>query len=159
TKTRIEKLRNELTAAESIAAGKACVYATGSFGRREASAHSDLDLFILGKSNRKGDSLLARLDDIRIKANLISATRKLRIPKFSGDGQYLTHFSVNDLTRTLGTERDDVTNTFTARLLLILESYPLLEAAVYKEVTSTVIAAYWRDYEGREKEFVPAFLG
>ena len=145
TQARIQNLRNELTAAKSIAAGKACVYATGSYGRGEASEHSDLDLFILGKSKPRGDNLLKRLDDIRIKANLINATEKLRMRKFSGDGRYLNTFSVHELTKTLGTEHDDVTNTFTARLLLLLESYPLLEAPVYKEVTSQVIAAYWRD--------------
>src|SRR5262245_53111973 len=140
TRTRLEELRSELKAAEALASGKACVYATGSFGRGEASAHSDLDLFILGKNNAAGESLLKRLDEICIKADLIEATRKLGIQEFSGDGRYLTYYSVRDFTNTLGTEHDDVTNTFTARLLLILESCPLLESEVYKEVTEEVIA-------------------
>jgi hypothetical protein len=54
---------------------------------------------------------------------------------------------VHDFTKTLGTPEDDVTNTFTARLLLLLESCSLVEEAVYKEVIEEVIAAYWRDYE------------
>jgi hypothetical protein len=65
---------------------------------------------------------------------------------------------VRDFTNTLGTEHDDVTNTFTARLLLILESCPLLEVAVYQVVTEEVIAAYWRDYEDHKSDFIPAFL-
>src|SRR6185437_13576645 len=118
--------------------GKACVFATGSFGRREAGPYSDLDLFIAGKSdgNPGGDgkegSLLKRLDEICIKADLIEATRELKIPEFSGDGRYLTHYSVHEFTKTLGTPEDDVTNTFTARLLLLLESCPLLESTVYR---------------------------
>lgn len=145
--------------------GKACVYATGSFGRREAGPHSDLDLFMVGKRDgrpgREGieGSLLKRLDEICIKADLIEATRELKIPEFSGDGRYLTHYSVHEFTKSLGTPEDDVTNTFTARLLLLLESCPLLESAVYKEVLEEVIAAYWRDYEDHKRDFMPAFLG
>ena len=53
TDKRITELRERLKAAEGLAAGKACVYATGSFGRCEASVHSDLDLFIVGKRDGK----------------------------------------------------------------------------------------------------------
>jgi predicted nucleotidyltransferase len=164
TESRIKILRERLTLAETIASGKACVYATGSFGRGEASTFSDLDLFILGKRNGKlgpdgkEGSLLKRLDDIRIKAELIDVTRELKIPEFSGDGRYLIHYSVDDFTKTLGTPDDDVTNTFTARLLLLLESCPLVEDSVYSEAVEDVIVAYWRDYEDHKTSFMPAFL-
>jgi Nucleotidyltransferase domain len=164
TAARIETFRDNLTTAKSLAAGKACVYATGSFGRREASPHSDLDLFIVGKRDgkegpdRKEGSLLKPLDEICIKADLIEVTRQLGIPEFSGDGRWLAHYSVHEFTKTLGTPEDDVTNTFTARLLLLLESCPLLEETVYQEVIEEVIAAYWRDYEDHKADFMPAFL-
>src|SRR5205823_10074395 len=99
TTKRLEMLRDRLRGAEARAAGKACVYATGSFGRCEASTNSDLDLFIVGKSNGKPGrdgkegSLLSRLDEICIKADLIQVTRELNIPEFSWDGQYLEHYS------------------------------------------------------------------
>ncbi len=164
TEQKIAQLRTQLQDAERRITGLACVYATGSYGRCEASAHSDLDLFILGKNNgKKGrdgkeGSLLKRLNEICVKADLIEATRQLGIREFSGDGRYLVHYSVDELTKTLGTSEDDVTNTFTARLLLLLESRPLLEEMVYKEVTEEVIAAYWRDYEDHKANFMPAFL-
>ncbi len=158
TDERIAELRGKLGAAEALAKGKACVFATGSFGRREAGPYSDLDLFILGKRDGEG-SLLKRLDEICIKADLIEVTRALNIPDFSGDGRYLTHFSVHEFTKTLGTPEDDVTNTFTARLLLVLESCPLLESTVYEEVTKEIIEAYWRDYDDHKSDFMPAFLG
>ncbi|MGC1581988.1 MAG: hypothetical protein WA766_10910 [Candidatus Acidiferrales bacterium] len=164
TVIRIADIHGRLKAAEALAQGKACVFATGSFGRREAGAHSDLDLFIVGKSDGtpgsdgKEGSLLNRLDEICIKADLIEVIRKLKIPDFSGDGRYLTHHSVHEFTKTLGTPEDDVTNTFTARLLLLLESCPLLESTVYREVTEEVIAAYWRDYQDHKMNFMPAFL-
>jgi predicted nucleotidyltransferase len=164
TAARIKILREKLSAADGIAAGKACVYATGSFGRCEASVYSDLDLFIVSKMGNekapdgKQQSLLKRLDDIRIKADLIEVTRELRIPEFSGDGKYLVHYSVQELTGTLGKPEDDALNTFTARLLLLLESAPLLGASVYKDVIEEVIAPYWKDFADHKGDFVPAFL-
>ena len=68
------------------------------------------------------------------------------------------HYSVNDLTKTLGTPEDDHSNTFTARLLLLLESKALLEDAVYNDIIEDVIAAYWRDYEDHKIDFMPAFV-
>jgi hypothetical protein len=137
---------------------------TGSFGRREASRHSDLDLFILGKNNGKLDrdgkqgSELGSLDEICLKADLIEVTRQLGIPEFTGGGRWLVHYSVDDLIKTLGKPEDDVENTFTARLLLLLESQALLGESVYREALDDVIAAYWRDYEDHKSNFMPAFL-
>lgn len=164
TAERTVKLRERLKASEAVARGKASVFSTGSFGRGEASEYSDLDLFIVGKGNgRPGPdgvegSLLRRLDEICIKADLIEATRELKIPEFSGDGRYLTHYSVHEFTKSLGTPEDDVTNTFTARVLLLLESRPLLEKEIYQEVIGEVVSAYWRDYADHKMDFIPGFL-
>jgi len=161
---RIQILHEKLSNAEGIAAGKACVYATGSLGRCEASVYSDLDLFIVSKmeneklSGGKQQSLLRRLDNIRIQADLIQVTRELNIPEFSGDGKYLVHYSVQELIGTLGKPEDDALNTFTARLLLLLESHPLIGEAVYKDVIEEVIAPYWKDFADHKADFVPAFL-
>lgn len=122
---RIAKLQKELSAAEALCKGKACAYITGSVARGEASPHSDLDLFIVSKGTSK-DPHLTRLDEIVIKADLIEATKKLGFPPFSGDGEYLTRHIISELTGALGQPHDDVNNTFTARLLLLLESKLLL---------------------------------
>jgi hypothetical protein len=164
TADRIDDLRKRLTAAEAITSGKACVYMTGSFGRCEASRHSELDLFILGKNNGTPDrhgkhgSELGSLDEICLKADLIEVTRKVGIQEFSGGGRWLVHYSVDDLIKTLGTPEDDVENTFTARLLLLLESQALLGESVYRVALDEVIAAYWRDYEDHKSNFMPTFL-
>lgn len=50
TTERLTKLRAELGEAEKTARDRACVYVTGSFGRVEAGANSDLDLFIVGRT-------------------------------------------------------------------------------------------------------------
>jgi hypothetical protein len=130
---------------------------TGSFARGEATRYSDLDLFIASKVTRKTPAL-RRLDAILVTADLIDATRKLQIPDFSGDGEYLVHYPVTELTERLGTQEDDVNNTFTARLLLLLESSPLLGSSAYSAITDQVITAYWKDYDHHKKDFMPAFL-
>ena len=154
---RIGKLQEELKRAEALCKGKACAYITGSVARGEASPHSDLDLFIVSKGTSK-EPQLTRLDEIVIKADLIEATKKLGFPPFSGDGEYLTRHIVSELTGALGQPHDDVNNTFTARLLLLLESKPLLGKKVYDQVISDVIAAYWRDYPDHKSDFQPAYL-
>lgn len=158
---RLAELQGRLTTAEQIEAGKACIYETGSFAREEANVHSDLDLFIVGRGsivNGRVQRALKRLDETCMKADLIRETRGLGIPEFSGDGEYLTHYTVAELVRALGTPADDANNTFTARLLLVLESRPLIGPDVYREAIEETIAAYWRDFAGHETNFAPAFL-
>lgn len=157
TELRVKDIRTLLADAEKLCSGRACVYMTGSFARGEAHASSDLDLFIVGQGTKEKRDL-KRLDEIRIKADLIEATQKLGIPEFSGDGKYLEHYTLHDLKNTLGKPEDDVSNTFTARLLLLLESQPLLASAVYETVIGEVIGAYWADYVDHKNDFTPAFL-
>jgi len=157
TTERIEKLRSELTRAARLCGETACVYMTGSFGRGDASTHSDLDLFIVGQGTRE-EPALSRLNQILVKADLIEANKKIGLPEFSGDGEYLTHHTVGELLGTLGKPEDDANNTFTARLLLLLESAPLIGEVAYRRIVDDVIASYWRDYQGNKSNFVPAFL-
>jgi hypothetical protein len=94
--------------AEAFTGNAACVYATGSVGRGEASEHSDLDVFLVSTGEFK------QLDAIRLMAKLIDATEAVKFPPFSGDGEYLKTHKVSDLIRLLGTPEDDHTNVFTA---------------------------------------------
>ncbi len=162
TKPRLSTIQNYLKKAAEIAKDKACVYATGSFGRGEASQFSDLDAFIVGRmlpsDNGTPEPALRHLDEIRVKAELVNATLALGIPEFSGDGEFLRHYTIKELVENLGTSKDDSDNTFTARLLLLLESQPLIGTEVYDEAIATVIDAYWQDFEDHQQNFVPAFL-
>lgn len=154
---RIIELQKDLKQAEALCKNKACAYITGSVARGEASLHSDLDLFIVSKGTIK-DPHLTRLDEIVIKADLIEATKRQQFPPFSGDGEYLTRHLISELTGALGHPHDDVNNTFTARLLLLLESRFLLGKQVYDQIISDVIAAYWKDYPDHKDDFQPTFL-
>lgn len=156
---RFEQLRNELHDAPTICAEKACIYATGSFGRREASEYSDFDLFIVSLGANDQDRYwLPNLDCILVKADLIRATKILMFPPFSKDGKFLRPHTVNNLIATAGTEEDDVTNTFTARLLLLLESQPLVGQDVHVKIIDEVIAKYWREFPTHMDHFMPAYL-
>lgn len=140
------------------------MYATGSYGREEANEHSDLDLFIVGLTSEEKNpwnshrSRLSHLDEICIKADLIEAIRKLSIHDFDGDGKYLTHYAIADLIESLGKPEDDSSNTFTARLLLLLESRPIIGEKVYAGIIKDAIAPYWVDYESHKNSFTPAFF-
>jgi len=161
---RIAALQSLLETSSPVLSGKACVYATGSFGRLEAGPESDLDLFIVGlddgeRKEKKFKSKLSNLDATCVKADLISAIRKLGIKDFDGDGKYLEHFSVYQLADSLGEPDDDYRNTLTSRLLLLLESTPLLDDGVYDQVIDEILVKYWRDFQDHKENFVPAFFG
>lgn len=165
TLARFSELQTHLAKASEIVAGTACVYATGSFGRLEAGERSDLDVFIVSKTakiDRDDKKLmvnqLSNLDSILVKAELIKAINTLNMPKFDADGKYLASHSIHDLKTHLGTSEDDYRNTLTGRLLLFLESRPLIGEEVYEEIIDEVIAAYWGDYWDHSADFIPAFL-
>ena len=160
---RAGNLSELLGKASTLLNDKACVYTTGSFGRLEAGPNSDLDLFIVGLNKQSEhdsstESRLSNLDSICVRAELIDAARKLQFPEFDGDGKYLGHYSVSDLVRNVGTPEDDVENTLTSRLLLFLESKPLIGEDVYRKVIDEVIVTYWRDYGDHKSDFIPAYL-
>jgi predicted nucleotidyltransferase len=106
-----------------------CVYVTGSYGRLEAWPGSDIDLFFL-YDGASEDGRLPWTTFLRLAARLIDATEEMGFPPFSGDGRYLELQYIRDMERVLGSPRDDSLNAFTARMLLLLESQPLSDAAI-----------------------------
>ncbi len=162
---RFEDLRSKLAAAERLVAGKACVYATGSFGRMEAGPLSDLDLFIVVETDVKrknGKEItvnrLNGIDEIKLKHSLIEAVEVCNIAPFDGAGKYLEMHGIDDFATKLGEREDDFLNTLTGRLLLLLESRPLLGQPVYERLLDKVVTAYFGDFPNNEGDFVPAFL-
>jgi hypothetical protein len=89
---------------------------------------------------------LSKLDEILLKAELICASKKLEFPPFSQDGRFLQLHTARRLIRSTGNQYDDAENTFTARLLLLLESKPLVGVEVHARVIDDVIERYWREF-------------
>lgn len=167
SRTKIDAIKAKLQQSATLVSEKACVYATGSYGRSEAGQNSDLDLFIISKAKKKPKeepddrafkNQLSNLDAICVKAELIRTIKGLGIKQFDGDGKYLDEYNADMLIKYIGDPEDDSENTFTARLLLLLESTPILEINVYNEVIQDVIAEYWKDYPKHSQSFVPAYL-
>ncbi len=165
SKERISSLQSDLVGAQKIIGNKGCIFATGSFGRLEAGADSDLDVFVVIKTYMKeiaGEKTeifrLKETEQICLKNDLIISVRKAGIAEFDSGGKYLITHRYNDFVRYLGSPEDDYLNTFTGRMLLLLESNPIIGNKSYDQLLEIVVNAYFTDYAGNEDNFVPAFL-
>ena len=98
------------------------------------------------------------MDEILIKADLIEATGSFASLISLVAASILPIIRSKNWLEPSGHLEDDAKNTFTARLLLLLESSALLGQAVYTEITHEVISAYWKDYQRHKNDFSPAFL-
>ncbi len=59
----------------------------------------------------------------------------------------------------IGSREEDFNNSFTARLLMILESKPLYNLAAYDElIDSIIIKKYFKDYKSHCENFHPLFM-
>ena len=76
----------------------------------------------------------------------------------SRDGAFLKIHPQKELLESIGTEKDDAENHFTARLLLLLESKPVFNTSLFNDIKKKVLQEYYRDYDGHERDFLPTFL-
>ena len=135
------------------------MYTTGSFGRSDASTHSDLDVFIVSLEEEvTQERLLTRLEEIELVASIVHVNRELNLPELDGDGGFLKVHRLSDYLVGLGKPSDDANNTFTGRLLLLLESQPIFGSEVYEHMLSECIERYWNDFSDHSDSFLPAFL-
>jgi predicted nucleotidyltransferase len=135
---------------------KLCIYGTGSFARCEASEFSDIDIFFVHKDSRIAP--VSRLDELKLFASVIKAAEDLGFPTFSNDGEFLRILYRDDMREMLGGRADDYENYFTARMLLLLESTPIVNKAEYAIMVDEMVDAYFRDYPDHAADFLPLFL-
>lgn len=133
--------------------GGTTIYATGSLGRLEAGEFSDLDVFIAsGALNRE---CLGSLENYELIVDLIRTARQNGFPPFSRDGAFLTSHSLTHIVGDVGTPGDDYSNTFTARMLLLLEGRCVYGDRAYECAVASVLERYWPAAEDRK---LPVFL-
>jgi len=128
------------------------IFAAGSLGRLEAGGNSDLDIFVVARPDK-----LSRLNEVRLLAKIADLNDALGFPPFSDAMRYMKVYNTDELIRYTGTPRDDSENSFTTRMLLLLESAPLINNEMHFELVNEVCSNYFRDNKGK-KDFRPLFL-
>lgn len=151
---RLAEVKVRASAEEFLNEPRITVFCAGSLARLEAGNKSDLDLFVTADGNGK---LHSRLFEFTLFAHLIRLNEELGFPPFSNDGEYLQIHSLDNLKKRTGSRRDDVENLFTVRMLLMLESKPIINEALYQDHLVSILDNYYRDGKGKSS-FRPLFL-
>jgi hypothetical protein len=152
------RLSGHLSEAEHASAvgDHTCVYVTGSGGRLEMSEASDLDAFVLRDQRKLAAS---DLDTVLIQSAILRASRDSKFEDPSADGRFLRMHTLNGMIAKLGEPEDDSENTFTARMLLLLESRPLLGDDAYQAAVSSIVDEYWGRYQSEHaSDYLPLVL-
>lgn len=156
---KLGNVRDDLSEMNSLFGDRASVYATGSFGRLDAGPTSDLDLFIISDGDTETDKAsMSIIDEIKLKYSLINIPEKHNLPNFDGGGRFLSVHLIDSYTKWLGSQEDDYRNTLTGRMLMLLESRPLMGEVIYNKACEMVVQKYFRDFAGHEDSFAPIFL-
>jgi len=154
---RLEALTQEVEKIDGLSNLRGiCIYATGSYGRFEASDQSDLDLFLIDAGS--DNDALGRVAGLELLAGLVRCCRHQGFPEFSNDGEFLTVHRLDHIIGELGSPKDDYYNYFTARLLLLLESAVVSNSTAYNAAIDKLVGTYFRDYHDHEKAFEPVFF-
>jgi predicted nucleotidyltransferase len=151
---RLELVGNKVKEEKFLDEPAITVFCAGSLARLEAGDKSDLDLFVTADGDGR---LHSRLFEFTLFAHLIRINSDLKFPPFSNDGEYLKIHFLEDLKNRTGSRRDDIENLFTVRMLLMLESRPLINEALYYQHLTAILENYYRDGKGKSS-FKPLFL-
>ena len=159
SRAQLQRVREAIAAQTTCSRPEICIYVAGSLGRLETGQISDLDVFLFADRPTKKDAerSLTRLEEIVALSEIVQVNNELKLPNFSGDGEYFKIHEVSLLLKGTGTATDDSENLFTTRLLLLLESKCLANDKLYASATERVIEMYLRDGKGRA-DYRPLFL-
>lgn len=152
SRDQLDRLRTKIIDEPVIEDGRVTIFSAGSLGRLEAGGNSDLDIFVVAKPHELG-----RLTEIRLLAKLADLNDELQFPPFSDEMRYMKVYDGGELIKDTGKPRDDSENSFTTRMLLLLESSCLFNEKLYQELVVEVCDNYFRDNKGK-RDFRPLFL-
>ncbi len=150
----LESYRTSLDQVAAEFSDKLCIYITGSYGRGEASDKSDVDLFFVSPDK----SIITRENELTLFGDLVKMNRSLGKPKFSRDCTFLKIHHADELLDRLGHPEDDSGNTFTARMLLLLEGRCLINEEIFENLVDQILKTYFSDYMMHSPGFVPRFF-
>lgn len=151
----VKELSNTFTKKEfdSSFLDNICIYTCGSLARYEFVNESDLDLFFINNSNKEISQLYKQL----FFQKLFEINKKLKYRDPSKFGLYWDFIAKKNLLD-IGSQIEDYNNSFTARLLLILESKPIFNEKMYDNLINDVVNEYFYDYEKHKNDFQPMIL-
>ena len=160
SKEKLIQLQRELALAlpEKYKNYGVCIYACGSLGRLEFGSTSDLDAFYIVDTSRKdsaGD--IFETDKEIFFSEIRRISDKLDFPPPSKNGKYLVFTPREDLFE-IGSQEEDSKNSYTARMLLLLESKPLYNQQAYNKLIEDVVDQYFIDYPDHTNDFNPLYL-
>lgn len=160
SKNKLDELQSELILAlpEKYMSYGVCIYACGSLGRMEFGRSSDLDAFyIIGSSRKDNDRFIPKADEDAFFSEIRRISDKLNFPAPSKNGKYLVFTPREDLFD-IGSQEEDSKNSYTARMLLLLESKPLYNPEAYNKLIEDVVDRYFIDYPDHTEDFNPLYL-
>jgi hypothetical protein len=158
SQNRLAELRNRLGQLPELGTIPGLtVFAAGSYGRLEASEHSDIDIFFFidgdGKNLKE-----RRTNELRMFGKVIEIADLMNFPKFSNDCEYLVVLCTDAIRTNLGGRIDDHENYFTARMLFLLEGRCLFGHESFQTITIKFVSHYFKDFPDHPLTFQPIFL-
>jgi hypothetical protein len=158
SQNRLNELRNRLGKLSVLTEFPGLtIFAAGSYGRLEASQHSDIDMFFFVSGDGKNLKEL-RTNQYRMYGKLIEIADHMNFPKFSNDCEYLTLLNTDEILSNPGGRIDDHGNYFTARMLFLLEGRCLFGDEVFRTITSKIVSSYFKDFPDHRVTFQPTLL-
>lgn len=157
---KLDELRTKMTQAFPAQDEKykgICVYACGSLGRLEMTLNSDLDLFFVSMNDCEEDLMKKNLNRYLFFAKLYEINREMEFSEPSKCGEYWDFINKNDMLD-IGSRKEDFNNSFTTRLLLVLESKPIFNMEAYDHLVEETVNRYFVDYDDHQNEFYPLFM-
>ena len=136
--TRIKDLRSKFE--KGIHNKDICVFACGSLGRLEITDTSDLDLFFILMDDTTGkEREISNIDKYRFFSKIYDINHEMGFQDPSKGGFYwdfITECRLLDI----GSRIEDFNNSFTARMLLMLEAKPLHNTEAYLQLKKLQIS-------------------
>ncbi|GGD39635.1 hypothetical protein [Pseudoxanthomonas indica] len=149
---RLETVKHAFQSDELLRSSDVMTFCAGSLSRLESGKNSDLDIFIVSNG-----SDVPPLKTARILTRVADLNEKLGFPPFSDELRYMKIYSRKDIVEDTGKPRDDSENSFTTRMLLLLEGSSLCNQVLHDEVVTEICTNYFRDNKGKA-DFKPLFL-
>lgn len=134
----VSNIQNELNSIESIGENNVSVIVTGSFGRNEASAESDMDWFIISE-NELNEALKNKL-----QKEVTKVVDKYVTKNVGNTGTFGGVVAKANLLSNFGGDKE-TNQEFTRRMLYLLESKPLYNSSLYTSIKEEILKLYIKE--------------